>query len=128
LKIEYLHAGSPECPVIRLCDFDIDGAQELRELFQSLANGNESSIALHNLNSFSAVDHVRLFLSTASKDFGIVRISNQLRGFDLRLTRATFADLAELTVRFENLEHSGAFQWLSELGAARLLLSPSGWW
>ena len=128
MNIEYVHSGSPMSPVIRFCEFMPEEAEELRKLFESLAVGETTEIALHELSMFNALGNLRLTLRASQEDLGIQRVPGQLRGFELLLTPETFADLAELTLPFEQAEQSVAFQWLDERGEINLLLSPSGWW
>jgi hypothetical protein len=47
-KLEYLPDGSPDCPLIRLFEFDQSEAQQLRQLVKLLVAGNRQDVALQN--------------------------------------------------------------------------------
>ena len=48
MKPEYLSDGSPECPLIRLYEFNRSEAQQLRQLVKSLVTGDRKDVSLQN--------------------------------------------------------------------------------
>jgi hypothetical protein len=48
MKLEYLPNGSPECPLIRLFEFNPSEARELRQLVKALVARDRQEVALHN--------------------------------------------------------------------------------
>ena len=65
MKLEFLGGGSPDCPLLRLYDFDETEASELRQVFAELANRSFTSIALHDLPFIQPVNECRLTLKVA---------------------------------------------------------------
>jgi len=116
------------CPLIRICEFTTAQAEELRKLFEQLATGQTTQIALHESPIFNLSGGLCLTLRTHREDLGIRRPSDRSRAFELLLTPETFADLAAFTLPFEQEEQTVAFQWLVERGEVNLLLSTNGRW
>jgi hypothetical protein len=49
MKIDYLTDGSPDCPILRLYDFDTSEAENLQAVLAELAEGKINSVALKEL-------------------------------------------------------------------------------
>jgi hypothetical protein len=127
MKMEYLAAGSADCPLIRLYDFTVDELVQLCDLFNSLASGAVRSIALHEQPYLVSLQGCCLTLRAAERDRGIVE--DHLGGFDCLLTPDGWEDQAE-RVKPVIEDSRGDFVWLlynipSEI---RLLLSWNGTW
>lgn len=127
MKMEYLAAGSADCPLIRLYGFTVDELVQLRDQFHSLAAGTVRSMALHEQSYLVSLDDCRLTLRTAERDRGIVK--DDSGGFDCLLTQDGWEDQVE-RVKPVIEDSQGDFVWLlydvpSEI---RLLLSWGGSW
>lgn len=129
MKLEYLAEGSPDCPLIRLYEFDTTGAKRLREAFRSLADGSRQDIPLHEEWWVESIAGCHLDLRVGERDLGVVeRLPSK---FDCVSTAEGWREMADLTEPFCAPQSDAAgdsFQWLNEDGEASLLLSPSGRW
>ena len=126
MKLEFLANGSPDCPLIRLYDFQAADALRLKGLFDSLANGSRTNISLHEQPGIESVDGCQLSLQVDNRNTGIVQ-KRSLR-FECRLTQARWSDLVSLADPFCKAVQPNTFQWLSEDGEISLLLSSDGRW
>ncbi len=127
MKLEYLADGSPDCPLLRLCDFDAAQAAGLRDMFASLADGSRDGVALHDLPWVEAVSRCRLVLRAGRRDVGVVP-TGECNGFECVLTRETWDNVEGLTEPLSAAPSRG-FQWLvPNAGGIRLLLSSDGFW
>ena len=126
MKLEYLAEGSPDCPLLRLYDFDVVEAVRLREAFRSLATGAVRVLPLHEEWWIQPIEGCALELRLSSRDLGVVqRLPSK---FDCSLTAEGWIDMALLADTFcASLRPEGC-QWLSDSGEISLLLSPSGRW
>jgi hypothetical protein len=129
MKLEYLAEGSPDCPLIRLYEFDPVEATRLREAFRCLADGSRKDIPLHEEWWVKSVAGCHLDLRLGAKDLGIVeRLPSK---FECVLTAEVWLEMVRLTETFcapSDDPSRDAFQWLNEDGEVSLLLSPSGRW
>jgi hypothetical protein len=125
MKLEYLTAGSPECPLIRLYDFAQSEAKQLRELVKLLATGNRENAALHNEPWVESVGGCSLSLRRGNRNLGI-RQSQALR-FECVLSSDGWSNVEGLLEPFCETNTAG-FQWLTNGGGVALLISPSGKW
>jgi hypothetical protein len=127
MKLEFLASGSPDCPLIRLYNFDVVAAARLRNLFHALAIGSQRSISLHEQTEIEAVGGCRLELRLGKSDLG-VRQSGPV-SFECILTAEGWSGVEELTEPFcqsdDSKEH---YQWLNDDGELSLLLSHDGLW
>jgi hypothetical protein len=71
VKLEYPPQGSPECPLIRLYDFDQPQAKQLSELVKSLAAGDRENVALHNEAWVESVGECCLNLQSGKRNQGV---------------------------------------------------------
>jgi len=126
MTLEYLHEGSPDCPLIRLFAFTPLEATKLRTLFVSLSDGSCDEIKLDGLPFVEARRDVSLRLRRAEKDTGIRNVGSTT--FDCDLTQEAWAEMADKTEPFCTLAEAGTYQWLNEDGNVSLLLSPSECW
>jgi hypothetical protein len=124
VKLEYLHAGSPECPLIRLYDFGQSEAKRLRELVKSLATGDRENVALHNEAWVESVGGCSLDLRRENRNQGI-RQSQTLR-FECVLNSDGWSNVEGLLEPF--CENTTGFQWLTDGGRVALLISRNGQW
>lgn len=127
MKLQYLPDGSPDCPLLRIYDFDGASACRLREVFIRLGSGISQPIALHELPIVESVDACRLVLSVGQKDEGVIP-APEPPAFECRLTPYTWRQAAKLAEPFCQDARLGTHQWLDETSEVSLLLSPSGQW
>ena len=127
MKLEYLSSGSPDCPLVRLYEFDMTDAKRLREAFRSLADGSLQDVPLHEEWWVKSIAGCHLDLRRGAKDLGVVeRLPSK---FECVLTGEGWRQVAELTDPFCTSESpQEPFQWLNEDGEVSLLLTPSGRW
>jgi len=126
MKLQFLPDGSPDCPLIRLYDFEAAEVRELKDLFDSLAAGSRTDISLHEQKGIESVDGCQLNLRVGSRDTGIVQKGPF--AFECDLTPARWADVASLTGTLGEPAEANTYQWLNEDGQISLLLSPNGMW
>jgi len=127
MKLEYLPAGSPDCPLIRLYEFDVTGARRLREAFRSLADGSRQDIPLHEEWWVESIAGCHLDLRLGQRDLGVVeRLPSK---FECVLTAEVWLEMAGLTDPFCTADsRADEYQWLNEDGEVSLLLTPTGRW
>jgi hypothetical protein len=125
VKLEYLHDGSKDCPLIRLFDFDQSEAQRLRQLVKSLVAGDRQDVALQNEEWVNPVGECCLNLRRGNRNLG-VRPARGLK-FECVLTPDGWSNVEGLLDPFcESGTHG--FQWLTHDGRVALLISQSGRW
>lgn len=129
MRMEYLPAGSPDCPLIRLYAFSADEAAWLSDLCAALASGETHTIALHEQPQIEPVAAMQLMLTRGDRDQGIQKTADPA-AFQLVLTDEGWLDVAGRIAPFTHADERGgeSFQWLDETGEVSLLLSPSGRW
>lgn len=124
MQIEYIADESPDCPLLRIFDFDPAELRPLFDAFGDLAAERIDAFDLRGVAPVDPLDDVSLRCTVAGRDEGLV---GRFPDFELRLTPLRWDEVQELAEPF--LRHSpGMYQWLSEEGAAALLLSPTGEW
>jgi hypothetical protein len=127
MKLEFLASGSPDCPLIRLYDFDVAAAERLRELFRRLSDASLLCASLHEQLGVEAIDGCRLDLRLGSRDCGIVQTTPS--SFECILTAEGWSQVVDLLEPFcGSVGKPRRYQWLNEDGEVSLLLSPLGSW
>ena len=125
MKLEYLPEGAPECPLIRLFEFNRSEVQELRQLVKALVTGDRRDVALHNEMWLESVGSCRLNLLVGKRNEGIRQV-DPLR-FECVLTSNEWDNVEGLLEPFSESDSFG-FQWLTTGGSVALLISRSGRW
>lgn len=126
MKLEYLTADSPDCPLIRLYDFTPGEAGPLQAAVAALASGAVERVEVHRLPFVEAVGGCRLALVSRSWVQAVVRGTGPA-DFECGFTGNTWDNVAGLVAPFS--AGAGGFQWLARLpGEAALLLSVTGEW
>jgi hypothetical protein len=125
MKIEYLAEGAAECPLIRLFSFTPDEAQLLRNAFRSLAAGPLERVFLDHILAVENQNGVSLEFSRVARNAGVVNLGHDT--FAVQLSGEGWATAAGLVEPFCERSSVG-YQWLTDTGAIRLLLSPTGHW
>jgi hypothetical protein len=126
MKLEFIESGAPDCPLIRLYEFDLTEAVHLREILLSLSLGVSDRADLHSDPSIKPIHKCNLTLLFGQQDLGIIR-----RGplaFECVFTKETWGHIASLVEPFCESYRRGCYQWLTEQGDAFLLLSWDGSW
>jgi hypothetical protein len=127
MKLEFLAAGSADCPLIRLYDFTPEQAKLLHARVLSLATQATEQIALHDLAFVESIGGCQLTLIARSRDQGVVQVGGAAT-FEWGSTAALWDNVAWLIEPF-TMRASSGFQWL--ICAQRemsVLLSPTGQW
>jgi hypothetical protein len=125
MKIEFLKSGSPDCPLIRLYEFDASEAQSLRRICLQLARGRTKVLHVHKEQEILAINGCELTLGRGEKDRGV--LETEPLKFAWIPTKAGWLSVAGLIRPFSRT-NSGGFQWLSDRGKLRILLSRDGRW
>ena len=126
MKLEYLPDGSPECPLIRLYDFNRSEAQQSRQLVKSLVSGDRKQVALQNeIMWVEPVAGCCLDLRVGIGNDG-VRQEQPLR-FECVLTREGWSNVEGLLEPFSESDSPG-FQWLTSHGGTSLLITANCQW
>jgi hypothetical protein len=126
MKLEYVAAGAPECPLVRLYDFTPIEVQQLFSAAVDLASDVTRHIEIHRLSFVQSIDNCQLSFLCATYDEAVVQVSESAT-FECRLTSGTWDNMAGLTQAF--LKSTNGFQWLAVTpGVAALLLSTDGRW
>ena len=125
MKLEFLGAGSPDCPLIRLYDFDLAEAQSLRKLVKCLRDGSRESVSLGEEPWIDSVKGCRLTLRLGDGEQGVRQSGPS--SFDCALTAANWDNVEGLLEPFCESQATG-FQWLCSEGKISLLLSRDGRW
>jgi hypothetical protein len=125
MKLEYLADGSPDCPLLRLCNFTRTEARQFLASVARLASGAADRIEVHGLAFVEPVDECWLSLARWSWDQAVVRVGSS--AFECRFTLGTWDNVVGLIEPFA--QGAGGSQWLAGLpGETAMLLSVSGEW
>jgi hypothetical protein len=125
MKLEFLAGGPPDNPLVRLHDFTQDDARQLRRIFYLLADGSLKTAILQDMSFIEAVCGCRLKLLVGTRDRGIHSTASNI--FECTLTKLGWDNVGGLTDPFCESGSKG-FQWLTEHGPIRLLISRNGEW
>ena len=125
MKLEFLPAGSVDCPLIRLFWFTQEEASRFAEALRSLAAGARNSVSVHTEPGIEIIGHCELNLRVGDLDRGIIQLGPGT--FECVLTRTGWDNMAGLVEPFCDAKPTG-FQWLIAGGKDNLLLSHDGHW
>ena len=75
MKLEFLASGSPDCPLIRIYEFNSKEAYELRRIAIQLARRKATTVRLHEQPNITAIGDCELTFQQATKDRGVSAIS-----------------------------------------------------
>jgi hypothetical protein len=123
VKVEYLRAGSEDCPLIRLFQYTASEVCLLREAARALASGVCQDISLHGESWLEPLHGCRLFLRRGTKNIGIRQLA--LLEFECVLSAEGWSNLEGLLDPFCE-SNSNGFQWLTQRGQISLLISQNG--
>ncbi len=123
MRLEYPANGSPDCPLIRLDDFQPSEAAALLAAIGTLAASSSERIEVHRFPFAESVGGCELALTRRLRDFAIVRGSHHNQ-FERGFTAETWDHVAGLLEPFS--QGAGGFQWLAGApGETALLLSAT---
>jgi len=125
MKLEFLERGSPDCPLIRLYEFAAKESYNLRRIALQLARGREQTVLFHEQPGVISIGSCRLTLHQGEEDCGVSEFG--ARNFKWVLSKVGWFQVAGLIRPFSKGATVG-FQWLSERGKARILISSDGRW
>ena len=125
MKLEYLPTGAPECPLLRLYDFDSDTVKHFRGLCTELATEGCDCVQMPEDLQVEAIADCRLVLKRVRSRFGLRQVTPQV--FECALGREDWDNIAALLEPFCESDLTG-FQWLVDKGEIRLLFSCDGKW
>lgn len=125
MKLEFLRAGSPDCPLIRLYDFDSREALRFLQIALQLAGKRDSAIVLHVDTIITPIDACELTLRCADDRAGVRELSPMK--FEWVSSDGGWLDIASLIQPFCQADAAG-HQWLSRVGNITVLLSRDGKW
>lgn len=138
LVLDFLQAGAPECPLVRLYGTERQRFVAFRDLAGDLSRAG-SQHTLYRFGTAEGPNWVRcaLTLKASPQSLGI-SWHHRDPYFDWILTREDWASVAELVEPFAERARLGTFQWLAgpsaagglKVGAIGVLLScsPDGTW
>lgn len=109
MKIEYLAAGSRDCPLIRVCGTNASGFATLQGAAQHLARRDGTRIAAHDLPGFQSVAGCALEMVSARRT-GVRDLGGDR--FVWELAPADWLTVAELIEPFAR-GSLGGHQWLA---------------
>ena len=112
MKLEFLPAGPPDCPLIRIFDFSVSEAQSLRQVCVDLAEGRADAVSLLDLPGTVAIGGCSLTLRASNIDYGCERSGPN--AFECFLTRDSWEDVEGLIEPFCEPRDFAGFQWLTE--------------
>jgi hypothetical protein len=125
MKLEFLENGSPDCPLIRLYEFNAKETYDLRCIALHLARGGEQTIALHEQPGVIPIRGCQLTLKQEKKDRGVMETAPLKLAWGL--TKSGWFNVAGLIRPFSRGNLSG-FQWLSNTCGIKVLLSRDEHW
>jgi hypothetical protein len=125
VRLEYLPAGSLDCPLILLAEFKPSEALQLRDAVVNLANARIEQLAVHELPDVVPVSGCELMFRVRAWDQAVVQVGPT--SFECGFTAGTWDNVAGLVDPF--VREVAGHQWLANSpGEVALLLSASGKW
>lgn len=122
-KLEYLHEGSQDCPLIRLYDYGHTDVVALRDLCLSLAEGRLREVPLEDQAWVSAIGGCRLILRASRFNPGVRKAEEP---FVMEYADEGWLEVAD---KLDSLAAgSDGYQWLTNEGDVNVLISQDGHW
>lgn len=112
MRIEYLHEGSPNCPLLRFYGNDLQDFSILRQRFKELGSGALPHVGIHDLPGFQAIRGCTLTAKVGQKNEGVSQVGPG-QDFEWVLTRDSWETVRELTEPFLELRKAHLHQWLA---------------
>jgi hypothetical protein len=123
MNMEFLKNGAPECPLVRLYEFNLSEAQFLRRISLQLARGRTPRVLLHKEQGIHAIGGCQLSLNQGEKDLGVFETGSL--EFAWALTGGGWLSVSGLIRPFSRAGSVG-YQWLCNRGKIRILISHDG--
>ena len=122
MKLDYLHDGSADCPILRLSEFPQSEVTSLGDQTVKLCAGTLDHVTVNSMPGVVTVHGAVLTLVLAAADEGVVRLDGG--EFECRLSAGQWIRVAELLEPF--CAGSTGSQWLDETSNISLLITKSG--
>src|SRR5207245_8149237 len=110
MKLEFLASGSPDCPLIRLYEFNAKEAYDLHRITLHLARGSRNIVLCHEQPGVIPIGGCELTLHQAEKDKGVTQVA--LLKFTWVLTKSGWFNVAGLIRPFSR-DNLNGFKWLT---------------
>lgn len=124
MKVEYLAAGSVECPLIRLYGDEPKVVGAIMDALRSVADG---PVALHEVRGVEPVGDIKLVAIPGTEDRGIRMGPDGTFTWELRPD--SWGRVLGMLAPFAERGHGAPiFQYLSNEGAITLVVSTDGHW
>ncbi|MFG0285345.1 MAG: hypothetical protein ACF8R7_13075 [Phycisphaerales bacterium JB039] len=128
LKLEYLPDGSDDCPLIRLYGFDAGDVVALRRLCLALAEGRVREASLDSQRWAHAIGGCRLTLRAGAANRGVkTPVAGSPFVMEYAREGEGWLEVADKLAPFV-ADRPGGFQWLTDEGDVKVLISWSGLW
>lgn len=125
MKLEFVREGSPDCPLLRLYDFEPAEARQLQHAVLRLVRKSDEMIALHQQPGMQPVTDCELTLLRADDVQGVRETAPAK--FEWLYSIDGWLEVAGLIQPFCQAD-AGGFQWLNRIGKIAVLLSRDGSW
>lgn len=125
MKVDFLADGCLECPLIRIFEFQAGEAEALRMACQELADGKRTEFALHEQSWVEAINGCAFIWKADAKDVG-VRLPQPGEPFVLIFSDEGWREVHDKLLPFAQSRYW--FNWLTNEGDVRVLVSSDGYW
>jgi hypothetical protein len=126
MKLELLTDGTPECPLVRLFEYQLKEVNLLRDICNKLVDGHLSEIALNEEPWVKPIAGCRFIWRVSPRDVG-VRLPPPGEPLVLEYSDEAWREVEEKLSRFADV-HSSGFNWLTMEGDVQVLFSVDGKW
>jgi hypothetical protein len=124
MRLQYIHDGAVDCPLILFAGRDADTVVAIREALRGQSDGQP--LSLHAVPGVEAVDGIRITASLGEADLG-VRCAGD-RTFSWVMDSEGREQVIELLAPFSQRLGGSAFQYLSREGPIAVVISTDGNW
>lgn len=125
MKLEYLASGAPECPLLRLYEFDQLEASRIRDMCIRLSIGECELFQIPGDLAAESFSGCRLTMKRTQARQGLRQTARN--AFECALDAEDWDNIATLLEPFCKPGITG-YQWLVDEGDIRLLFSCDGKW
>jgi len=112
MRVEYLHEGSPNCPLLRFYGNNLLDFSTLGRCFKELGSGTLQHVGIHDLPGFEAIGRCTLTARVGQKNKGVSQVGPG-QDFEWVLTREGWETVGELTEPFLELRKVHMHQWFA---------------
>ncbi|MBI3866316.1 MAG: hypothetical protein HY290_30925 [Planctomycetia bacterium] len=127
LQVDFLEAGSADCPLIRIAGGDVSTYRLLHARIVELAAGKTDAVAIEQIAGISSSDGTRLTAVRFGFNQGVAR-GDTNRTFEWRLTEGTWDNVAGLLEPFCQPRQRDGFQRIESAGDIRVVVTTNGQW